>query len=351
MIKIKKIFTVTTFTICLLSSSACSTVVGAYNEDPYGPVVNCDSKLPMNELLQCVDEQYAAMDKIFRSRIIKEKDKSFKSKKKAPGLFLNSKEISYFPELKNNTLYDRDKNGNGAFHIKDDRYKNLTLGIYQNRNSNNRIGYKLRHPFKDGLVGNYIENVDINTKAYLTRKYKRSYWSASKDVLITVSNNKKKLYAASYEVVPLNNNMALYVINISAYCQQFFSQKEIEFAKKRGNFPDKNMIPIFTLPLESKEKSFYSCGSGYLYFTDITDKIPEYRYNYPIPKHEQSNQPFHYTSATNFGTYVDYKTYPNKVINLSADRRENPEKLYVNLNNRTFEIPLSEQGGNVNKQP
>ena len=179
--------------------------------------------------------------------------------------------------------------------------------------------------------------------------YTRSYWATSKDVLITIYNDNKKLYAGSYEIVPLDNNEALYIINISVYCQRNFSSKEIEFAKEKGVFPNENMFPIYALPLESKDKSFDTCGSGYLYFTDVTDKIPEYVHNYPIPKHKQSNSPFIYTSSTRYGSYVDYKTYPNKIISLSADKRDNPTKLYVNLNNRTFEIPLSKEGGIINQ--
>ena len=44
-----------------------------------------------------------------------------------------------------------------------------------------------------------------------------------------------------------------------------------------------------------------------------------------------------------------YKEHPNKFIHLSANKRENPTKLYVNLNNRTFEIPLSKEGGIANQ--
>ena len=346
----KKYLVATTLMFSLLCSAACSNVVGAYSDDPYGPVVNCDADLPMDKLLQCIDEKYAEMDKIHQTLRIKERSKYFLKHKRLKELSLDTNEISYFPRLKNNTLYDRSKTGNGAFQVKEDKYKNLILGIFQSSDGHNRIGYKLQHPFKEGMTGNYIDNIDIGYGIYLTRKYTRSYWAASKDVLITVYNNKRKLYAGSYEIVPLNNNKALYIINISTYCQRNFSPKEIEFAVEKGVFPDKNMFPIYTLPLESKDKSFDTCGNNYLYFTDVTDRIPEYIHNYPIPKQEQSNHPFHYTSASSYGIYVNYKIYPNKIINLSADRRENPTKIYVNLNNHTFEISLSREGDYTDKQ-
>ena len=60
----KKYFVATTLIFGLLCSAACSTIVGAYSDDPYGPVVDCDSELPMDELVQCVKDQYEMMDKI-----------------------------------------------------------------------------------------------------------------------------------------------------------------------------------------------------------------------------------------------------------------------------------------------
>ncbi len=334
------------FIVC---STACSLFAGAYSDDPHGSVVDCDSKLPMNELLHCIDDKYAVMDKIYMSPIIRERRKALLRYKKTEEPALSSEEVSSFPKLKNNILYDRNKTGNGAFHIKDDKYNNLTLGIYQTTHTFNRIGYKLQFPFKEGIAGNYIDNTNIGYDGYVTRKYARSYWAASKDILITTSKGKKKLYAGSYEVIPLKDNKALYIINVSTYCQRDFSKKEIEFAKEKGVFPDENMCPIYTLPLESIDKSFDICGSGYLYFTDTTDRIPEYVEDYPIPKNEQSNQPFDHNQATSYGKYINYETYSNKIINLSADKRNNPTKLYINLKNRTFEISLSKLGVNTDK--
>ena len=60
----KKCFAITTLIFGLLCSAAYSTIVGAYSDDPYGPVVDCDSELPMDKLIQCVKDQYEMMDKI-----------------------------------------------------------------------------------------------------------------------------------------------------------------------------------------------------------------------------------------------------------------------------------------------
>ena len=228
----------------VMGCSYINAIHSAYDDSPYGPVVDCDADLPMDELIQCVEDQYEMMDKIHQTPMLRERSKYFLSNKKAKDIPILSKEISYFPKLKNNILYDRSKSGNGTFQVKEDKYKNLTLGIFQYPNASNRIGYKLQHPLSEGLVGNYINNTNNGYDTYLTRKYIRSYWAASKDVLITVCNNRKKVYAGSYEIIPINNDKALFVINISTYCQRSFSQKEIDFAKEKGYFPDKNMFPI-----------------------------------------------------------------------------------------------------------
>ena len=36
--------------------AGCSALVGAYSDNPYGPVVNCDSDLPTDELILCIKE-------------------------------------------------------------------------------------------------------------------------------------------------------------------------------------------------------------------------------------------------------------------------------------------------------
>ena len=53
----------------VMSQMGCSYL--GVTDDPYGPVVNCDANLPMNELLRCVEDKFAFMDKLYEPRRIR----------------------------------------------------------------------------------------------------------------------------------------------------------------------------------------------------------------------------------------------------------------------------------------
>ena len=55
--------------LMVMSQMGCSYL--GVTDDPYGPVVNCDANLPMNELLRCVEDKFAFMDKLYEPRRIR----------------------------------------------------------------------------------------------------------------------------------------------------------------------------------------------------------------------------------------------------------------------------------------
>lgn len=337
--KFKKIFTVTTFTIFLMGSASCSTVVGAYSDDPYGPIVDCNSQLPIDKLLQCVDKQYAKMDKINEPDYIKRRKIFFnKLLKNTYNLNYGFKEVKVFPKLKPENSYDNsaylktDNFVSDIPHLRKDTYKNNTMGIYLQPSIGEIITYKQMEPVKNPAHPSYML---LAAPSVSTTKYARDYYAASKDILITKNQGRNKVYTASYEIVPLKDNKALYIIAIVNYCQHTFTKEEIQFAKKTGFFPKKDGSINYGKPIEAQTKIFDICGKSNVYFTDILDKSVEYS----VSKRTNFSQ-----GPKFYSHFVEYKSYPQKIINLSADTRENPKKLYINLNHRTFEVDINQQG-------
>ena len=82
--------------------AGCSTLIGAYGDNPYGPVVNCDSNLPTDELIRCIKDQYELMDKIYMDPHQKFDRKWAKIYSK--GEYRNSKNF-YFPDTYQNVSY------------------------------------------------------------------------------------------------------------------------------------------------------------------------------------------------------------------------------------------------------
>lgn len=333
----KKYFLATTLIFGLLCSAACSAIVGAYSDDPYGPVVDCDSELPMDELIQCIDEKYAAMDKIHTDRKIWER-RRFQEMNKVNNYHkvnMKYKEISNFIKIKKENIYDKTKNSNHPMRLRVDEYKNMKVAVAQRKDADDikyYIGGALPKPF----MGMQLNMKDISFS--LHHRYFRNYWAPSRDILVTKDNGKNKIFSAGYEVVPLKDNMALYIISIAQACQPTYSKEQIEKALKINSLPPQYNI-FFRGYDETKEalsKKLNNCGLAYIYFTDNFDNSIGYLEG-------------RYIGAEWEPITILYKEHPNKVIHLSANKRENPTKLYVNLNNRTFEIPLSKEGGIANQ--
>ena len=291
MSKIKqKYFSTAILSFVLFCSSACSTIVGAYNDDPYGPVVNCDSELPMDKLLQCVDEKYAAMDSIYESPRV-QNDRKYQLRDKVKNDY---KELSFFykkiPEFTSiKPCYNRDrcqvysiKDGRGLTNY--DEYEGIVLRVecvgrnimgeafYDTRN-NTKIDKTLRGVGWVGAFG--------STPNYFIRSYKNPY----KDIIISNQASKVTLYVPLIELVKLNNEKTLIVATINRFC--LGKQPEWWVGKVINNH-------------------FDSCGVYRFFY--VTDKV-------------------------NGRVSVD----------VSLDQRKNPKKIYLKIAKDVFEINISQE--------
>lgn len=302
----------------LLTVMMSCSVVGAFEtDDPYGPVVNCDANQPMDNLLKCVEKEYAWMDKVYMSEKIRKRKKIMQWGAKPEETPIHYTIASNFPKIKKD-VYDRTRDGDIIFQLRVDEYDNKKFGIMQN-SGEIMIRYIPPQPQRA-----YTWNMHV--KKITPQKYVRSYHSPSRDILITKENNHHKLHVSSYEVVPLRKKQALYIISIHNYC-------ELDTPKKVKNSPTQE-------PWLTSEKYEY-CGTYHTYFTKEINKNIEYRTSVPVTE-KLSNQPWDSFPIRYWGTYVDYEKYPDKIIYLGADRRENPSKLYIQLDGKNLEIDLKQ---------
>lgn len=196
--------------------AGCSALVGAYSDNPYGPVVNCDSDLPTDELILCIKDQYELMDKIYmdpHQKVDRKWAKIYSQEK-----YQNSKDF-YFPDTYQNVPYKtvpqfdsiKDCYKKDGCIVYEDNYRQEQLGKYDN--------YK-RTIAVDSIKGigvwtpkcdeNKCKTPPVYRYTYFSqmdvvhRHFSRSYRNHDKDVIL-FENGKLNVYIATLEIVRLSD--------------------------------------------------------------------------------------------------------------------------------------------------
>ena len=323
----KKYFAITTLIFGLFCSAACSTIVGAYSNDPYGPVVDCDLELPMDELIQCVKDQYEMMDKIHMTPNQKE-DRKW-AKKYSEGKYRTNKRY-YFPDTYKDITYTTVPQFNSIkeCYKKDQCQMKLPIGSIQDVSYDDYKGRGIAIEHLDSILTfvvrpdkkceyktgverlkncTIISGSGVATKTY--RHFTRSYRNRNKDIIF-FEDNGMNIFMGSLEFVRLSNKKNLVGIRIFEFHP--FNPAKDGFVLN-GNVYEKESPGGGT---EGIHKYFASERfSPYAAFTiwDIRDEDIE-------------------TISDNFA--------------LSLDKRENPSKLYINTGNKVYEVSIPKRQDN-----
>ena len=317
----KKCFAITTLIFGLLCSAACSTIVGAYSDDPYGPVVDCNSELPIDKLIQCVKDQYEMMDKIHMTPNQKA-DRKW-AKIYSEGEYKASKRF-YFPDTYENIIYTTVPSFNSIkeCYKKDKCQMKLPIGSIQDVSYDDYKGRGIAIEHLDSILTfvvrpdkkceyktgierlkncAIISGSGVATKTY--RHFTRSYRNRNKDIIF-FEDNGMNIFMGSLEFVRLSNKKNLVGIRIFEFHP--FNPAKDGFVLN-GNVYEKESPGGGT---ESIHKYFASERfSPYAAFTvwDIRDE--------------------------------DIQTISDSFA-LSLDKRINPTKLYINTGRKIYEIPV-----------
>lgn len=317
----KKYFLAAILIFGLLCSAACSTIIGAYNDDPYGPVVNCDSELPMDELVRCVKDQYEIMDKIHMTPN-QQADRKW-AKRYSEGEYRTSKRF-YFPDTYKNITYTTAPSFNSikGCYKKDKCQTRLPIGSRQDVSYDDYKGrgIAIEHSdfiqtfvvrpdkkceYKTGLerLKNcaIIGGIGVATKTY--RHFTRSYRNRNKDIIF-FEDNGMNIFMGSLEFVRLSDKKTLVGIRIFEFHP--FNPAKDGFVLN-GNVYERKSPGGGT---EGIHKYFISEHfSPYAAFTvwDIRDE--------------------------------DIQTISDGFA-LSLDKRINPSKLYINTGNKVYEVSI-----------
>ncbi len=305
----------------LLCSAACSTIIGAYSDDPYGPVVNCDSELPMDELVRCVKDQYEIMDKIHMTPN-QQADRKW-ANRYSEGEYRTSKRF-YFPDTYKNIAYTTVPQFNSikGCYKKDKCQTRLPIGSRQDVSYDDYKGrgIAIEHSdfiqtfvvrldkkceYKTGLerLKNcaIIGGIGVATKTY--RHFTRSYRNRNKDIIF-FEDNGMNIFMGSLEFVRLSDKKTLVGIRIFEFHP--FNPAKDGFVLN-GNVYERKSPGGGT---EGIHKYFISEHfSPYAAFTvwDIRDE--------------------------------DIQTISDGFA-LSLDKRINPSKLYINTGNKVYEVSI-----------
>lgn len=320
----KKYFFIVIVIIILLSLVVYNrrVIIGSFFDSTDSPIVNCNSELPIDELIQCVKYQYEVMDKIYMTSNQKE-DRKW-AKRYTEGKYRTSKRF-YLPDTYENITYktvpsfssikECYKNDrcqlNGILVGQSDR---VSYDDYKGR------GVAIKHydaiqvyivrpdkkcNYKTG-VGRLknCENIGISGVTTITyRHFTRSYRSDNKDIIF-FEDNGMNIFMGSLEFVRLSDKKTLVGIRIFEFHP--FNPAKDGFVLN-GNVYEKESPGGGT---ESIHKFFTSeCFSPYAAFTvwDIRDE--------------------------------DIQTISDSFA-LSLDKREKPSKLYINTGNKVYEVSI-----------
>ncbi|MBQ8672268.1 MAG: hypothetical protein IJ525_07095 [Alphaproteobacteria bacterium] len=271
----------------LLAVMMSCSVVGAFEtDDPYGPVVNCDADQPMDDLLKCVEKEYAWMDRVYETPTIKELKKYEQwDKNDYAILHTNYNRIFEFKTIKE--CYDKDrcmlKQFAGAPGISVyDQYNGYKIRIdVEARN----IGIESYYDYKynNNLPPHYRRSGWKVVTSSTPTKYVRSNKLKNKDIIISEQGGYPIVYVAVGENIRLQQNKCLVVATINIFCQ--------------GELPQwwRGKVPNYTL---------HSCGI--------------YRFYY-VKDHQTGDIP----------------------VSISLDKRINPKYIYLKIGKDIFEVDIS----------
>ena len=317
----KKYFLATTLIFGLLCSAACSAIVGAYSDDPYGPVVDCDSELPMDELIQCVKDQYEMMDKIHMTPN-QQADRKW-AKIYSEGEYKASKRF-YFPDTYENITYTTAPQFNsikpcykkdkchmrllpGYIHdVSYDDYKGRGIAIeHSDTIRTHVVRSDKKCEYKTGVERlkncKIIGGSGVATPTY--RHFTRSYRNRNKDIIF-FENNGMNIFMGSLEFVRLSNKKNLVGIRI------------FEFH-----------------PLNPIKDGFVLNGN--VYERESPGGGIEGIHKYFISEEFSPYAAFTVWDIRN----EDIQTISDNFA-LSLDKRKNPSKLYINTGNKVYEVSI-----------
>lgn len=297
----------------------------------YGPIVDCDSNLPINELVQCVKDKYVQMDDFYMNKI--EKYDRRQQKQYSEGKYRTSK-FFYFPDTYQNITYKtiptfhslKDcyekykclgsscRDGQGKYNY--DEYKKEIAIRHYNAIELSRIGYDRRggcDTKRFTTTVSRFENcgsfpiADLSTITY--KYFTRSYPSPSKDLII-FENNGINVYAAFFEAVRLKDNKNLIAIRIFEFRPRTFA----DIIKEKGWLPNGK--------------------GGY-------QRIDPIRGGTEVISEELiKKQLFPYAAFTIWDIRDETIANMDKDFAISLDKRKNPTKIFINMGAKVYEIPV-----------
>ena len=296
--------------------AGCSALIGAYSDNPYGPVVNCDSDLPTDELILCIKDQYELMDKIYmdpHQKFDRKWAKIYSQEK-----YRNSKDF-YFPDTYQNVPYKTVPQFNS---IKD-CYKKDECIVYEDSHLKKRLGrydnYKrtvaVKHSYSiDGWEPDSCNDKECKAnyskmRLYFLlmdivhRRFSRSYSNLNKDIILFEEPD-LNLYTAHFEAVRLSDGKKLIGIRII----KFHSFDPVKDGFSFTGTVYKKEIPGVRTEFLTKEFAFKE------FFPDSAFTIWDIR--------DDDIQ----SMSDNFA--------------ISLDKRKNPSKIYINAGSKVYEIKI-----------
>ena len=295
--------------------AGCSALIGAYSDNPYGPVVNCDSDLPTDELILCIKDQYELMDKIYmdpHQKFDRKWAKIYSQEK-----YRNSKDF-YFPDTYQNVSYKtvpqfdsiKDCYKKDGCIVYEDNYRQEQLGKYDN--------YK-RTIAVDSIKGigvwtpkcdeNKCKTPPVYRYTYFSqmdvvhRHFSRSYRNHDKDVIL-FENGKLNVYIATLEIVRLSDGKKL--IGIRILKLHSFDPVKDGFSFT-GNVYEREIPGVRTEYLNKASAFKHFFPDSIFTVWDIRDDDIQ-------------------SMADNFA--------------ISLDKRKNPSKIYINTGSKVYEIKI-----------
>ena len=307
--------------LMVMSQMGCSYL--GVTDDPYGPVVNCDANLPMNELLRCVEDKFAFMDKLYEPRRIRmfklhgleDRNRQNHFEENVPYRKVSEfKSLHECGEKCHGDIYGRtfpyDKIyefeglntcGNKCQVDINGKLFPYTMDIYGGREVGIAHGYSIE------MINNV--NGRLGDFSGLTNPYYflRSRKIPRKDLVLAETNKRLQFFTVSAEGVRLDGGKDLLGIQVIDFCNK--NPEEEGYVRVRGTRYYKQVSEKARVYTGSK--NFYPVCYGYVFW--VVGNIKE----------------------------------AEKTLALSLDKRVNPTKAYIKLGKDIYEINL--KGGEGKK--
>lgn len=323
----------------LWCSAACSTVVGAYSDDPYGPVVNCDSKLPMDELHKCIEkkaEKYNPAPKDMNAYVSCQailKD-------------ISTKKIDHFKSIKH--CYEKDKcifttplEKKGDLitaYSQPRRYDDFNPDIYLLINRTHRKHSNHIFICANGTYG-YCNNTIFQGCA--SRYNYIETGIRGNDFIITKEKGKENIYVVALNAVALDNQKYLIVTNVL-----HLSKLNVEEMLKLNGFTYPYKIERFRRDFgkETWEDITVAELKNILSYAEFTPSIRDKRISLPEDAQQGRKTSFslsnQYTVINGYRFYTIKDSKDIKEVSISLDKRENPSKIYIKQDADVYEIDI-----------